>query len=346
MAKNSRYALCALSLLVAACSGSVDALRPVEQWQAKPCESGTARGEVRMEFFGTAGFKIQWAGEALLTGPYFSNPGMLASLLGAAPSNDYGKSLADQVDVSDVRGLIVGQAHYDHLADVPLVAPRLPESAKIWVSRTGRFLLEAAGVESDRIRELNTLAGNWRHAGQWIPIGRRIRVMALHSEHAPHLMGMKFLGGHIDEPLDGPPDRASDWLEGQTFTFVIDLLDDGAGGEAKPVFRIHYRDSASNPPWGFHPPLGDSKRVDAALVCVASFSQVKDYPEALIRDLQPRSVVLEHWENFFRRRDESLQTVPFLNTEEFLIRLKSALPADAEWVAPKPGAHLSFPVCD
>lgn len=349
MLRRTKPALVALlfQVLAAGCgSGAIDALRPTDRFVAPPCLGAQSRGTVRMQFYGTAGFKIQWHDQALLTGPFFSNPTILDILLGRAPSNEAGKKLADQVQVDDVRGVIVGQAHYDHLADVPLIAPRLPASAKIWVSRTGRYLLEAAGVPSGQIEELNAIAGNWRHVGKWIPIGDSIRVMALHSEHAPHFMGMKFLTGHLDAPLGHRPEKASDWVEGQTFTFIIDLLDRDASGAMVPVFRMHYRDSASNPPWGFHPPLPDDKRVDVAMICAASFPQVKDYPEALVRDLQPRYVVIDHWENFFRPQSDPLQVVPGIDPKEFVVRLKSALPADADWVTPKPGGTLEFPVCD
>lgn len=342
-----RRSLILLVLGLFGCGGSPAALRPVDGRAPLPCAEGSLLGELQMQYFGTGGFKIQWRDEALLTGPFFSNPSVWSILLGRPVTTELGRKRAAAVDVRDVQAILVGQAHYDHLADVPLLVPRLPPTAKIWLSRTGKFLLQAAGVEPGRLEELNQRAGNWRRPGEWIEVGRHFRFMALHSEHAPHFMGMKFLTGHLEAPLDHPPLKAGDWVEGQTLAFLIEVLDREPDGEPKTVFRIHYQDSASNPPLGFHPPLpGDFQGTDLAVLCVASHRQVSDYPEGLLADLQPRHVVLAHWENFFRPPDEPLQAVFGIDPEAFVDKLESGLPAGGDWTTPKPGAILRYEVCN
>ena len=76
-----------------------------------------------------------------------------------------------------------------------------------------------------------------------------------------------------------------------------------------------------------------------ALLCVASFDQVPRYPEGLIEALQPRHVVLAHWENFFSRKLPP-RTAPFLDTRSFSVRLSAALPPGAGWHTPIPGKAL------
>jgi hypothetical protein len=65
---------------------------------------------------------------------------------------------------------------------------------------------------------------------------------------------------------------------------VIDLL----GTSDKDVrYRIYYNDSASSPGKGI-PQLDDDHPFDLAILCMASFHFVKDYPEGLLCALKPR----------------------------------------------------------
>ena len=169
--------------------------------------------------------------------------------------------------------------------------------------------------------------------------------MAIESEHAPHFMGIKLYKGKYDSPLDKLPTRAGSWREGQTLAYLIDFM----SGEGRAVeFRIHYQDATSNPPHGFPPSFShpdDQRRVDLAIVCVAGYNQVKHYPESIIQELNPRYVILSHWENFFGHLPEDpedLRTVPMTNTQRFLDRLKSVFPNDDRVLMPAPGAWMHF----
>ena len=73
---------------------------------------------------------------------------------------------------------------------------------------------------------------------------------------------------------------------------------------------------------------------------MASFGEVDDYPEAIVRQLRPQTVILEHWESFFRSPDRPLQAVPLTDTKAFARRLTAALPEGARWHTPRPGATL------
>ncbi|MNJ70108.1 hypothetical protein D3C77_665300 [compost metagenome] len=45
--------------------------------------------------------------------------------------------------------------------------------------------------------------------------------------------------------------------------------------------------------------IPDGKRVDVLIMCAASTTQVSQYPDALLRYLQPRQLLIGHWEDFF-----------------------------------------------
>ena len=329
---------------VVGCASSIVHLRPKSEFPVIPCDRGAGSSKIEIQYLGSGGFLLRRGEHSILTAPFYSNPGLIPVALGFSVTNERGRRAVTELPVSDVRAVLVGQAHYDHLADVPFLVPNLPEETKIYGSRTAAYLLHAAGVSKKRTEELNTIAGNWRRPGTWTYVADDgIRFMALHSEHAPHFLGIKMFTGKLSEQPECRPRSAYDWVEGQTFAFVIDFL--AADGSIE--FRVHYQDSASNPPYGFHPPFppDDQRRVDAAILCVASFAQVKEYPEGIVRDLAPRHVVLAHWESFFRPQSKSLKAVALLDTKEFATRLQSALPANAEWLTPKPGAKVRFDVC-
>jgi L-ascorbate metabolism protein UlaG (beta-lactamase superfamily) len=245
--------------------------------------------------------------------------------------------------VEDVEAILVGHAHYDHLMDIPYIAQKRAPKAQVFGSQTMKNILSAALPEG-RLVALNSEAATFEKPGEWrYTAGKRIRFMAIRSEHAPHFFGIKLYSGEVFEKLDRLPKRAWGWKEGQTLAYLIDFM--GEGGSID--FRIHYQDAASNPPLGFPPPFEpkDQKRVDVAIVCVPGFDQVKNYPEGIIQHIKPRFVILGHWEDFFRPRTEDpedLQVVPLTDPSVFIARMKKVLPSDANWAMPRPGSWLQL----
>lgn len=248
--------------------------------------------------------------------------------------------------MKDVGAILVAHSHYDHLMDIPYIAKVWAANAKIYGSLTMTHIL-ASALPSERLESLNHAAASFTSPGKWFYVdGGRIRFMAIRSEHAPHFLGIKFFKGEYSADLKELPQRASEWLEGKTFTFLIDFMGEGPKKEAE--FRIFYQDAASNPPSGFPPPFAeveDQKRIDVAILCVAGFEQVRNYPESIIRRLSPRFVVLVHWEDFFSplpSNPKDIRTVPGSDIEEFVERLAVVMPADAKLEMPFPGAWLQF----
>jgi hypothetical protein len=182
----------------------------------------------------------------------------------------------------------------------------------------------------------------------WVYPGpsRRLRFLTLKSEHAPVIFGLKFFEGSYSEPLREPPTTAYGWLEGQTLAYLIDFM----SADGKTVeFRVHFQDAASTAPIGFPPRFSerphDQKRVDVAIVCMPGYGQVEGYPEKIVKRLNPRFVVITHWENFFARLPDDardLRVVPATDPERFIARLKTALPEDASFKLPARGAWLRF----
>jgi hypothetical protein len=337
---NVRAALIALSCLVlAGCTGSIAHLHPFAGTRSVDCGVQPAGDVLELTYLGVGGFLMRWNGHAIMTAPFYSNPGLLQVGMGLPIAPNTKRIDAHLPPLDDVEAILVGHSHYDHLMDAVYVAETHAPRAVLYGNETMAHILASQERLRGRVVALDAEAGDWWTPGRWQYVAdRSIRFMALRSEHAPHFLGIKMFGGSVDEDQSRLPRTAYGWKEGQTFAFLIDFL--GADGSVR--LRLHYQDAASNPPAGFVPPpdAAITEPVDVAVLCVASFGQVDDYPEAVVRQLQPHTIVLGHWENFFRSPDLPLQAVPLTDTKAFALRLTDALPAGARWYTPRPDATL------
>lgn len=300
------------------------------------CSNTTA---VHFQYLGNGGWLIRGMDTALLTSPFFSNPPIWRVALSTiAPNRSRIETCLRRVDGLDAVGLIlVGHSHYDHLMDLPIVLEHVPTSASILGDITMTNTLAFTRFVT-RTAELVSTAGDFAHSGRWSHV-RGIRVMAFLSEHASHFYGVKFYSGHYVRPLRSPPTHAADWKEGEPLAFLIDLL----GQNGNVVFRIYYDDAAHNFPYGFPDPKTLAEhRVDAAILTVASFQEVADYPDALLRYLRPRYVLLGHWEDFFTAPDKCVRPVRFTDLAIFLKRMRESLPADGAWILPDRFVKIVF----
>jgi L-ascorbate metabolism protein UlaG (beta-lactamase superfamily) len=337
------------------CAGLTTGL-PVEPGDAPiPPGDPAARTTLQIRYLGAGGVLLTRGEDSLLTAPFFSNPSMLRVAFGTiAPRPDQIERFLgpqDEQRLAGVQAVLVGHAHYDHLMDVPYIKKQFLPRAKIYGSDTMRnTLLGDQALRPEDLVSVENEAWSAPREGEperpavWRAAGPRVRFMALKSEHAPIVWGIKFFEGHHREPLPALPATAWEWREGQTLAYLIDFL----GADGKTVdYRIHYQDAASNPPLGYPPRSSgtpDERDVDVAILCVPGHTQVKGYPEGLVERLKPRLAVLIHWEDFFAPLPEDsrdLRTVPLLDAEGFLERLKPAL-GSADFRMPAPGAWVRY----
>jgi len=329
-----------LLLLVAVPGGCATALQsipvsgtPEEDWC---CAGGDEFIHVR--YLGVGGWLFRMGDAALLTAPFYSNPGLLDVGVGRIEA-DTARIDAHLPEVGDVEAVLVGHAHYDHLMDVPYVLRAKAPSARMYGSRTAvNLLLGDPGIEAERLVSVEEGAGDHQTPGEWIHVaGGRIRFMALRSGHASHFLGIHLYQGQLEEPASELPTRAGGWVEGTPLAYLIDFLSE----EGEVVFRVHYQDAASTPPAGFPPPV-DGIPVDLAILCPPGYEEVDGYPEGILLHLEPRNVLLGHWEDFFRPQSEPLRGVPGTDMETFVDRMEAVLPSTTAWRFPEPGSEVRF----
>ena len=95
------------------------------------------------------------------------------------------------------------------------------------------------------------------------------------------------------------PDKALEWRDGEVYSFVIDFL--AEPGDTQPAFRIFYQPSAATLPMGQPPDwlLDEERPFDLAIVGAAGFHHETDYPKKLLRLLEPKRVMVVHWDDLF-----------------------------------------------
>lgn len=305
-----------VSLLGAAGCASVYGPALPEPQTSVGC-GGPCADSVGVTFLGVGGFLVRHRGQAVLMAPHFSRPGghRVALNLRALPdtakvSREVERLLPDSLR-RQVRAILVGHGHYDHLMDVPHIARTFFRADSPKVRIYGNDAMVATLWYDAWLRErlvgMEGRMGTHLRPGVWTsPQGSRIRFMALKSEHAPHLLRrVSFIPRRVPPLRATAPERPWEWQEGQTLAYLVDFLDE----EGRVVFRLHYQDSASEPPLGLIPPLPERERapLDLALLTAASFSQVSGYPDSLVAAARPRHVILGHTDDFVFSR---LRTVP------------------------------------
>ena len=316
---------------------------------------------LEVEFLGVGGFMLRYGGDAILTAPLYTNPNLLDSTLGEAHADP---ALIDELSArtsfDDVRAILVGHAHYDHLLDVPYVWPKTP-NAQIIGNRTMTHILAAYApdrpdrcastppqdvqIPRERVLQLNDPLGvlgrdyvDYRMCpeldpegdgspGEWVHVeGSNVRIRALCSRHPAQFAFYHFGEGAIGADLCEPPPSAGDWLEGLTLAYLIDFLDPETG---QPIHRIYYQDAPTNGPTGHvAPELLAEKDVDVAILCVGTFAQVRDQPGEILRAIHPRYTIGGHWEDFFRTQEEEIRPVPFHDVNLYESRAASAITED------------------
>ncbi len=353
-----------LAVLFVACR-STGTLDPRVYVQGRlEVDASSAGDSVRVTFLGTQGFLIQWRDRAVLTAPFYSNPPL--AKLGKGPIYVDKAEIERQLPgawVEDVEAILVGHSHYDHLMDVPYIALNKATKAKIYGSETMTRLLAPAFAGTDRLQSLSGKVDyrmcpglapcnddNRGQEGEAVVVagsgtsGTGVRVRALCSKHSPQFARWPPLWkGCLREDASTLPSTAAGWVLGDTLAYLIDFLDGG-----RPVFRIYYQDSPTNPTLGFvHESLPRAKPVDLDILCAGAFDQVDDNPGGVLRNTDPRYVLFGHWDDFFQVQSLGVMSLPATDLGQLARRAQgtlSAKPGGGRWWVPAPGAVMVFPV--
>jgi len=303
----------------------------------EPADFEVPAGVVVLHYYGVGGWGVRWGPTYLLTAPYFSHHSVFSlfaskMLRGVqlAPDRVAVRRGFEGTPVSSTTAILIGHGHVDHAGDVSaFFAKGLIEGTPVLIAdRSTTNELAALAPKFGCIAPIEA----WDPEGSVLrcPVPG-VRITPLHHAHSPHfeLAGLQVnaFGGRYDAPRRVLPRRSDDYKIGNTWAFLIDLLD--ATGAV--VFRIHYVDAAAGPPHGMVPAsLLAERDVDIHIGCVPGFEQTDEYPDALLEHLRVKYVLAGHWEDFFQPGVDLLQPLRGILDDEaidrFLARVEQQLP--------------------
>jgi L-ascorbate metabolism protein UlaG (beta-lactamase superfamily) len=328
--------------------------------QCQAAVTTPATDAVDVRYLGSGGIYLGWKGNAILLGPFFSNPSVTAAQFGHLHHDlDRIQQHMQAIAGVPIRAILTGHSHYDHIGDVPIVARQYAPQAKIYANSTGTRMLAAYSYLRGRLATIDehTPIHITDAAGKEI-----VRIQAVISDHAPQLCSCRhwpcdFADCKVEQDWTTPFEqhKLREFCGGQTYAFVIDLLD----GD-KIQYRIYYNDAAATAPLGIPSAAISAKHpFDLAILCMASYDFVKQYPSMLLVALKPRHVVLSHYEDFFSRSEGRWRFVPLLTDAKaarFLRELRDSHvvinplpptnkvcgPSTSEWTMPVPAEQMLF----
>jgi len=312
----------------------------------KPPAELVKSNQLYVQFTGAGGVYMATQGVALMADPFFSNPGLGDLVLLSDLQSD--EAVIDQwlPPTKNVAGIIVGHGHYDHLMDVPAILPRLPAEAKLFASQTSNHMLAASIPETRRVDLNSSMASATQH-GKWVPINSKMRILPIESEHSPHVAGIVFANAVLAEDSASLPGDALDWQSGTTLSYVIDFLAeaDTEKGNESVQYRVFFQSSSSGYPLGAPPAWlsDDGVPVDLAILCMANFDSVDNYPRGVLNQLKPQNILLIHWDVFWESYTPNEATVlPGLDIAKFIAQVKQAVPENTPIYLPQRGAAITL----
>lgn len=317
----------ALTLLLSGCALTIRGQKvPPLATVANPKDFVVPKGVAVLHYYGAGGWGIEWGDTYLLTAPYFTDHGLatlaasrVSPAVRVTPNEQLVKEGFFGTPVAKTAAVLIGHGHLDHTGDVPAFFGdgRITTRPVLIADRSTVNLLAPL---ADRFSCIAPIDYGESTDPTLCPVPH-VRITPIHHSHAPHVrlagLDVAAYDGFIKEPRKTLPAAAEDYKIGNTWAYLIDLLDDSG----KVVFRIHYVDAAGSPPHGIVPEALLAERpVDVHIACVASWELADGYPEGVLRHHDVGYVLAAHWEDFFNTHHEPLMPLRTVVTEEGLER--------------------------
>ena len=264
---------------------------------------------ITLKYLGSGGYYFQKDSAALIIDPFFSPyrmfPLTLKKISTQTENVELGLYDIKEEVRNNVDAIFITHSHYDHLLDAPYVFNHYLDSgnSKIYGSASTIAIVSSV-VDSIHLENIEDKISSVNSPGEWIYINNgSIRVMPIMTKHAPHykkLVSISLYGGTA-EPIeryesDSTETHVTNWKSNITFAYLIDFMKMG-----KPDFRVYLLSSASSPPDGFvHEETLKEHPVNLAILGAASFANVENYPQGILKHIAPQKLIIAHWEDLFK----------------------------------------------
>jgi hypothetical protein len=329
--------------------------------QSEHVKVGRHINEIKLQYLGCGGLFIKSKNQSIMIDPYFSHQPFMRigkSILLKSKIKPSRKQIAlgkqmieDSLMLSNealrdqVKGIFSAHGHYDHLMDVPFIHHEwLDEKAEVFMNSSS-YLTCSNVISAEKLNNIERIAAVRNQSGdsvEFVDGTSRIRVYPIFADHNPHSRNIKlFAGGAVKAPthFQKYDDKTfvNDWLEGQTLSFLIDILQ-----EDSIQFRIFLQSSSCQFPNGIPPDeLLSEKNVDLAILGVASYHFSENtYPCDFVTKLQPGKLMFIHWEDFFDNFGSKARAVKKNDIPRFINKFFSK--CQMPYSMPVPGSVLTI----
>jgi len=238
---------------------------------------------MRLQWLGTAGFRIETDDQVFLIDPYLSRDPLSRPVQTLKPS-----------DISDAGQIFISHGHFDHLYDVPAIMAAGKSS--VYCSQTAAATLLREGVDSGRIHAV-TADGFALDFGGY-------RAQAFFSRHVkfdiPLVARTLWRMGPAGILRISNSGISSNYPMGQVLSWRFTV--DG--------YSIHHFGSA-----GFMP--GELERLaanppDLLLVALQGHTHICDIALEYVRIIKPRLVIPHHQDDFYPPISTAVDIRPFV----------------------------------
>ena len=245
-----------------------------------------AGDDVRFTWLGTAGFRIDAAGQRLLIDPYLSRHSLARCVSGPLVPDE--KELRLRVPTADL--VLAGHAHHDHACDLGSISR--DTGATVLGCESALRVARLHGADPALLRPL--AAGDEVEQGPFT-------IAALRSVHGRVVAGRIPYPGSVE--ATSAPMRISDYRVGASLAFAVTV------GETRFVHlgSANVVESAL-----------DGVHCDVLLLCIVGRQRCPGFVGRVLRRLRPKVVIPCHWDYVFLPITEPARQMPTADVRGFV----------------------------
>lgn len=278
---------------------------------------------LKIRYFGTMCYYMEYKGKAILTDPFFSNPNPLKIAIGSKPQEKY-LNLFSKEELGKIQTILIGHAHYDHCLELPLFIDK-SSPVNILANQSTINLFRKKYPNNHYIKGEDYVENRrWFYTED-----SSIRVFFIDTQHGPHFGNTVLMNGE-NLPQESPPVSLLKWQCGKSMSYIIDFMEQDSIAK-----RIVFNGGKMNfPAVAADTSLALEHKADMAILLGWNKKELASKYE-MIRLFEPGTVLLGHWNNFFNtgngnhqyiRRSQLPQTLKEVNQEYAAYRTRIMLP--------------------
>lgn len=258
--------------------------------------SSTHQKNVKLTYLGTACFVIDYKGKQFINDPFFSNPSLFSTLIGRMKQTPLSDLYAAPL-IKNVSMISISHGHYDHCFDLAQVNQN---QATLVADKSTLFQLnEEIKNNSSKIALDSNYYFKWIYSQDSC-----FRILPLPSTHNPHFANVTLFKGSYTKPQPQLPRYLTQWKLGKTsYSFIVDVLDADT-----IVFRMAFLGGKiSNENYMHLSKICNERNCDIMTTVFWKTKLNAPTLQSSISSTKASIVILNHWNNFFRKNTKPIQ---------------------------------------